>query len=391
MPFFRAGVSSVGPASFESSAYFGKFPHVAGQQQLLATHGATPPGEAVTLGPFELADDLTWQAMFTQERTGNHQASPGQTCVQVIEWSNTALGPWTQLCTQTVAQTGTGGFFDTVSCDIRPAFPSSIVPCPYGVQPKDPAHLVVFLTQEAIAAALATLGLPELAVILIPAAVGLYLDKSALCGALPPQVPTPELTDIVNPGAKLAQYISVIMWPTFCECIPGTPTPTPPPLPTFVFPPGWAVPPTYACSNSDLCQVLIQLQQKVDVINAAVQRQWQLIQLQQRYRLPFASVQGAVHNNLTGSGTFAISRLVGLRIDIVDATPTAVWEGQPEYLKDVGWCSVSDGGAMLQELRITRGRQDWYPNECQLATFFGWFAKNEAVLRVTELEPEANA
>jgi hypothetical protein len=389
MPFFRIGVSSAGPVGWETAAYFGKFPNQPGQQQLLETRHGLAPGAAITLGPYELDDNLTWQSMFQQARTTNAVISPGMTVSQVIEWSNTPLGPWTHLCTQTVPQVGAAGFFDLAFCDLNPAFPVVIVPCTYGTRPKDSAQLVVFLTQEAITAALATLLLPELAVILIPAAVGLYLNKADLCGALPPTVPQMELSDITNPGAKLAQIIAVIMWPTFCECAPGTPAPTPPPPPEFVFPPGWAVPPTYACSNEDLCAVLVQLQQKIDVINAAVQRVWLSSQLNQRYRLPFASVPGAVHSNLVGQGSFAISRLVGVRVDITEASPTAVWEGEPEYLKDVAWCSVSDEGAMLQEFRVTRGRQDFYPAECQLATRFGWFCKNGTVLRVTELEPEA--
>jgi hypothetical protein len=108
----------------------------------------------------------------------------------------------------------------------------------------------------------------------------------------------------------------------------------------------------------------------------------------QRWKLPFAFVTGPVHSGLTDSGTIPISRLVGLRIAVTDSTPAGEFEGNPPYLKDQGWLSVSDGGAMLQETRITRGLQDWYPREMQLATVFGFFAKEGVTLTITELLTE---
>lgn len=388
MTFFRLTSSTPGPLACEYSAYWGKLPPQVGQQQLLATAGATAPGVARTLGPFELQNTLQWQSMFNQARTSPHQASPGQTVSQVVEYSATNLGPWTQLCSQTITNAGSSGFFDLVYCDLRPAFTPTVQNCIYGTQPKDPAIASVFLTGEIISAALASLALPELAVILIPAAVGLWLNTADLCGAPPTNLPAIDISTLTNPFGKLADIVATIMWPYFCQCTPGTPTPVPYPPPTFTPPTGWPSQPVYSCSNSDICATLIALSQKVDVINAALERTWAAVQLQQRYRLPFGSIPGTVHASLTGSGTIAIERLVGLRVDIEDATPTAVWEGEPEYLKDVGWVSVSDGGAMLQELRVTRGRQDWYPYECQLATLLGYFCKNDAVLRITELKPE---
>lgn len=387
--FFRITVGSSGPFNWETAAYFGKYPHQQGVQQFLGNHNNNLPGTSVTLGPYELAGITQWQSMFQQARTSDQVTHPEQSTTQLIEYAPTNLGPWTTLCTQTTHCVGDRGFFDLAFCDLRPAFTPTVQNCVYGTEPKDSAQLTVFLTGEIIAAALSALALPELAVILIPAAVGLWVNKQDLCGQPPTNLPAIDLGTITNPIGKLAQIVNTIMWPYLCRCIPGTPSPTPYPPPTFTPPTGWPTQPTYSCSNADVCATLVALSQKVDVINAALERAWAYIQLQQRYRLPFARVDGAVHNDLVGSGSFAISRLVGLRIDIVEATPTAVWEGEPEYLKDVGWASVSDEGAMLQEMRVTRGRQDWYPYECQLATRFGWFAKAGTRLRVTEIEVEA--
>lgn len=388
MTFFRLTASSAGPASWETAAYWSTLDVSPRGQQLLQSIRGIAPGDSRTMGPFELPNAQQWQAMFQQGRTTNAVLEPTQTIHQVIQWANTNLGPWTTLCTADVGQVGSQGFFDLAFCDLRPVFSPVVQNCVYGTRSKDPAIGAVFLTGELISAALAAVALPELAVILIPAAVGLWLNTTDLCGAPPTNLPPIDLATITNPLGKLSQIVAVIMWPFLCECIPGTPSPTPYPPPTFQPPSGWPSQPVYSCSNADVCATLVALSQKIDIINAALERTWAAVQLNQRYRLPFASIPGSIHSGLTGQGSFAIERLVGLRIDIEDASPTAVWEGEPEYLKDVGWVSVSDEGAMLQELRITRGRQDWYPYECQLATRFGFFCKDDTRLRITELKPE---
>jgi hypothetical protein len=133
---------------------------------------------------------------------------------------------------------------------------------------------------------------------------------------------------------------------------------------------------------------LTEVRAKLDQLLRITGSDRDLDTIMQRWKLPFAFVTGTVHSGLTDSGTIPISRLVGLRVDVTDSTPAGEFEGNPPYLKDQGWLSVSDGGAMLQETRITRGSQDWYPREMQLATVFGFFAKDGVTLTITELLTE---
>jgi hypothetical protein len=261
-------------------------------------------------------------------------------------------------------------------------------PCEFGTQLKDAGELVVMLTPEIIGAALAALAMPELSVFLVPLAVGLWLSKEELCGKPPTTMPQLEPSDLLNPFPKLTAAISAIMWPALCECIPGTPPPTPFPPPTWSPPPGWPVQPTYNCDPADLCESIRQIYRRLDQINTALEQQWALVKLQQRYRLPFAYVTGATHPNLSGSGSFAVSRLLGVRVDVTTPPPSFVLEGNPPYWWDLGWMSVSDGGGMLLEKRVTRDVMEWLPEHMPMALQFGYFFKAGVTANVTELQAE---
>lgn len=109
----------------------------------------------------------------------------------------------------------------------------------------------------------------------------------------------------------------------------------------------------------------------------------------QRFRVPFAYIGGKQHTGLTGTGSFTISRLVGLQV-VVSSVPQSLrtLAGNPPYLWDVGWMSVSDGGGMLQQRRIARQSMVWIPDQTQDATLFGWFVNDGFTIDVVELEPE---
>lgn len=111
--------------------------------------------------------------------------------------------------------------------------------------------------------------------------------------------------------------------------------------------------------------------------------------LQQRWRLPMASVDSTVRT-VTGTGSFVVDRDVGLRVELT-AAPAGLRLalGNPTYRYDLGWLSVSDGGGMLQELRITRDSQEWFPAQCQLATTVGYALRDGVTVTITELKVEA--
>jgi hypothetical protein len=94
-----------------------------------------------------------------------------------------------------------------------------------------------------------------------------------------------------------------------------------------------------------------------------------------------------VHSGLTGSGNITVSDCIGFRIELTAGTPEATRPGNPTYLWDVGWASINDGGAMLQETRVTRSSYEWFPVAATLGTSFGYFANPGLTLQMTELLP----
>jgi hypothetical protein len=80
---------------------------------------------------------------------------------------------------------------------------------------------------------------------------------------------------------------------------------------------------------------------------------------------------------------------VGVRLELTAHAAGVVLPGNPSYRFDQGWISVSDGGAMLQERRVSQDVREWFPAEMQLATTLGYSLMPGAVLNVTELKPAA--
>lgn len=159
---------------------------------------------------------------------------------------------------------------------------------------------------------------------------------------------------------------------------PPSPTPNPPP------PAGPAPPPlpVAGCTTDQLCQMIYEVLRQL-------QSTGQLVTLLQRYSLPFAYILGPGHAGLLGAGSFTISRLVGVRVDITSPLPARQLEGTPAYLWDLGWMSILTADGMIEERRITRDTQVWQPPLIQEAVTFGYFLKPSVVATVTELRPEA--
>ena len=115
-----------------------------------------------------------------------------------------------------------------------------------------------------------------------------------------------------------------------------------------------------------------------------------LMSLVQRQHVPVGVIAGTQHLLTEGTFSFPVSRLLGLDV-VVTAVPAESRSlfGQPPYHTDLGWISVSDQEAMLQEIRITRDRQRWLPSGMQLATQVGIALRPGVTATVTELAPEA--
>lgn len=120
-----------------------------------------------------------------------------------------------------------------------------------------------------------------------------------------------------------------------------------------------------------------------------LQQIYQLVTLLQRYTLPFAYILGAAHSGLSGSGSFAISRLQGMRCHL---TSRAIGGGEsagvPNYLFDQGWMSIETADGLVDQVRITAVDQVWQSRLFSEAVTFGYYLQPGCVATFTEVEAE---
>ena len=289
---------------------------------------------------------------------------------------------------QMVWQTNNGGAGASNSFQLLgdPAAPTEF--CQYGTRLKSTASFVYYLTPGLIDTWLSAIGLVELAP-LFTAFWFSTLDARAVCGAQPPQVPPVQLGSLSDTIDTLRQYLYVVAWPNLCECVPGTPAPNPVPPPGLSVPTGFPTLPVLNCANTDLCSALVQIQQQLLALSNNLENELTLTTLLQRYTLPFAVVPGATHSGLSGSGSFRVDRLKGLRVTVTSNPGTGEWPGNPPYVKDQGWISVSDTSQVfIQERRVAQSSFDWFPREMQMAEVVGYDFFPGIVASIQELEAE---
>jgi hypothetical protein len=285
---------------------------------------------------------------------------------------------------------GGGGYANTsfLTAHALQLSASSPAYCADGTEAQPAAQFLYYLTPGLIDVWLTADGLLWLAP-LFSALWFSTVTTSVVCGEGPPPLPAINLDTLSASIDTITQVLYVVMWPNVCRCKAGTPTPTPFPAPAPVEPPGWPSLPTFGCSNTDVCAALVQIQAQVAAIQKVVGADLGLTTLLQRYRLPFATISGAAHSMINGSGSFAISRLVGMQVTIT--TPPAggrVLEGNPAYVWSQGWMSILDGNGFIQERRITASAMTWLPDEMADAITFGYFLEPGVVATFTELEAE---
>lgn len=261
-------------------------------------------------------------------------------------------------------------------------------PCVYGTRVKTGITRGVSITESFLTNLLTPYNalwlLPTLAI-----TIGADLLVETLCSDIPPVMPAID-SKIQNASLATAlQVVRILAWPNFCECVPGTPSPNPPPTIVIVEPPGIVVPPTFPCDPAALCDAIVRIQQMLFQLQSSMASELSLTTTLQRYELPFAFQAGVSHGPVTGQGSFNISRLVGLNVQVTASAP-----GHPDipdvppYLWDRGWISVSDGGALLQERRVNRASFQWLPIGMPLCTSVGYSLTVGTSMVVQELLPE---
>lgn len=116
----------------------------------------------------------------------------------------------------------------------------------------------------------------------------------------------------------------------------------------------------------------------------------ELTTLIQRQLAPFAFIDGAVHSGLTGAGEFAVSSLVGARIEIIDSLPgtVGVEAGVPETLFGAGWIRWGEADYWREREWLDSETRLSTPYAASVMTRIGYSLPPGLEIRITELERE---
>ena len=356
---------------------------------LSTSSGATPATHAANQLVVGAWADYGWNRVFTAGAgftlRGKHDLDGG-TYEGALEDMDSGASGTPQTATGTLSS---GSNFWASCCAVYPVGAPSGPPCQYGTRLKPGQPAVAIIDQALIQTALTLIPGTWLG-LLLNIYIGTAQDTSALCGSLPLEPAQIATNMLINPGRAALEVLQRVLWPYFCECTPGASTPVSPPPYAPVQPPGWPAAPTYPVNPTNPCLDLTEVRAKLDQLLRIAGEDLELDTLLQRWRLPFATVDGTTHTGLSGTGEFATERTLGLLVTVTGLPPgIATWPGNPTYLKDLGWIAVDDGGAMLQELRVTRQQQTWYPAHMQLATRVSWSLTPDTEIAVQELKTEA--
>lgn len=225
---------------------------------------------------------------------------------------------------------------------------------------------------------------------LLAATIGQVLDQADLCSSLPPPLPDISASTPRESMQTWLQIVKALAWQVSCECVPGTPTPTPPSPPVVAQPPGWITYPSLPpCLNSDLCGSVADIQRSLQNMQQLLSQHYQFEQLVQRFVLPFAYIRGRRFSTLTATGIQPIERCVGILIEVTQHPATnRTMLGVPEYVFDLGWISVVDADGMIDEIRLTRQATTWLSKLIPTATQVGWGLRTGVTVEITELLAE---
>lgn len=127
-----------------------------------------------------------------------------------------------------------------------------------------------------------------------------------------------------------------------------------------------------------------------DATNAMLRNILDTVVATQRNYAPFAYVLGSAHAGLTGTGSVPVSRLIGAKV-AVTAFPGSNQQlpGNPAYVKDLGWMSVSEVDGMIQERRVTQLAFTWFPQLMPIADHINYDFFPGVTATITELQPES--
>lgn len=124
------------------------------------------------------------------------------------------------------------------------------------------------------------------------------------------------------------------------------------------------------------------LQNRLDALLA-------MVTLIQRQIVPFAYVSGTSHAGLTGTGSFAISGLLGVKVALtIDSTALGVRAGTPAELFDRGFVTLGTADGYPSDYRLEHNPTIILPPRCSAFTTLGYTLHSGVTATITELVRE---
>ncbi len=124
------------------------------------------------------------------------------------------------------------------------------------------------------------------------------------------------------------------------------------------------------------------------ILHATLLQMNQTLQLLQRQLAPFAYVSGPVHSGLSGTGTVAVSGILGVLLNISIPSRAGLIAGTPQTSYDVGWINfgTADGYELKRPLRSDS--QLVFPEVAGTWTIVGYTLLQGVTMTITELRRE---
>lgn len=247
--------------------------------------------------------------------------------------------------------------------------------CAYGTRIQPGNQNTEVITEAIIALAVEGLA-PEFFWVptILAGLIGLSWVPGNVCSGPPPSIPHFDATDfflgtdIPLPATlpKLFTLFEALQWPRLCECLPASgsdPPAIPFPPPRDGLPPANAPGPAapITCDGADLCTSLDFIMRQLRTVTAQLAALTTEVTLIQRQGVPFGFVPGATHMSLSGDGHFAVTDLIGLKVDYTTLPSGATnLHGDPLSYRGLGKVTLGASGG---------SERSWWPTHPSFLIF----------------------
>jgi len=114
----------------------------------------------------------------------------------------------------------------------------------------------------------------------------------------------------------------------------------------------------------------------------------QMVTLIQRQSVPFAYLTGTVHSGLTGTGSIAVTGILGVLLNVSAPVRAGVDVGTPDTNWDLGWINFGDSNGYEDRIWLRGTSQILIPPTAGLFTVVGYTLTPGVTLALTELVRE---